>query len=63
VLSTQTVMPFGTPEKVEAECERQMEVVGKGGGFVLSPSHVVEPEVTWENLQAMISAHKKYCKY
>ncbi|MBR5559348.1 MAG: hypothetical protein IKU72_03795 [Oscillospiraceae bacterium] len=62
-LGTQTVMPFGTPEEVEAECKRLIEVVGKGGGFVLSPSHVVEPEVTWENLQAMIFAHKKYSKY
>ncbi|MCI8853319.1 MAG: hypothetical protein HFI32_07440 [Lachnospiraceae bacterium] len=62
-LGTQTVMPFGTPQEVEAACKQLIEIVGRGGGFVLSPAHVVEPEVSWENLQAMIAAHKKYCKY
>lgn len=55
-LGTQTVMPFGTPQQVSDTCRRLIRDVGKGGGLILSPSHVLEPEVPWENIEAYISA-------
>ena len=30
--------------------------LGKGGGFCIAPTHVLEPEVPWENLAAMTEA-------
>lgn len=53
-LGTQTVMPFGKPEEVRETCRTLLKKVGKGGGFILSPSHVLEPEVPWENIEAYI---------
>jgi len=38
-------MPFGSPEKVDRVCKEMIEKMGKGGGFILSPTHVIEPEV------------------
>lgn len=62
-LGTQTTMPFGTPEEVKKECKRLIENVGKGGGLLLAPTHVIEPEVPFENLEAYIDAVKEFGKY
>ena len=62
-LGTQTVMPFGTPLEVKDTCKKIIEVVGKGGGLLLAPSHVIEPEVPWDNIQAFIDAINEYGEY
>jgi uroporphyrinogen decarboxylase len=59
-VGTQTTMPFGTPEEVEETCKRMIEKVGKDGGLVLAPTHMLEPEVPWENIEAMLNAIEKY---
>jgi Uroporphyrinogen-III decarboxylase len=62
-IGTQTTMPFGTKEEIEEVCRELIQKVGKGGGFVLAPTHVVEPEVPYENIEAFLAAAKKYGKY
>jgi uroporphyrinogen decarboxylase len=58
-IGTQTTMPFGTPADVANLVEQMIASVGKGGGLVLSPTHTVEPDVPWENIEALVSAVKK----
>ncbi|MFP4383337.1 MAG: uroporphyrinogen decarboxylase family protein [Spirochaetia bacterium] len=53
-IGTQTTMPFGTPDEVRWVCKKMMETVGAGGGLLLAPTHVLEPEVPWINIEAMI---------
>ncbi|MBT3375426.1 MAG: hypothetical protein HN742_14540 [Lentisphaerae bacterium] len=61
-VGTQTTMPFGTPQDV-CDCVHHLfETVGKGGGFLCSPSHVLEPEVPWANIEAFIDACRE-CVY
>ncbi len=59
----QETLPFGTPEDVEAEVKLRIETVGRGGGLYLSPTHVIAPEVPYENLFALVEAAKKYGRY
>ena len=61
-VGTQTVMPFGTPEEVRACVRRLFRAAGRGGGFVCAPSHVLEPEVPWENVEAFVAACQE-CVY
>lgn len=62
-VGTQTTMPFGTPAEVKAVCRKMIDEVGKGGGLVLAPTHVIEPEVPWENIEAFVETVKNYnCK-
>lgn len=57
-IGTQSVMPFGTPQQVEATVE---EMVGLfAPGLVLAPTHVLEPDVPWENVLALFAAIEKY---
>ncbi|MCL2128169.1 MAG: hypothetical protein FWH38_07940 [Treponema sp.] len=62
-VGTQTTLPFGTAEDVEKTVKRNIETVGEGGGLLLSPTHMVEPEVPWENIEAFIGAVNKYGAY
>jgi uroporphyrinogen decarboxylase len=51
-MGIQTTMPFGTAEDVRAEVRRLIRTLGAGGGFLIAPTHVLEPEVPWENITA-----------
>jgi uroporphyrinogen decarboxylase len=55
-VGTQTTLPFGTPGEVRAVVERNLRTCGAAGGLVVAPTHVVEPEVPWDNLVAMKEA-------
>jgi uroporphyrinogen decarboxylase len=59
-IGTQSVLPFGTPEEVRAAVNRDLDICGTQGGIVISPTHTIEPEVPWENLEAMRLAAKEY---
>jgi uroporphyrinogen-III decarboxylase len=49
-------LSFGTPEEVEAEASRNLEVFGRGGGFVFAPDQNIQPTVPIENLMALLRA-------
>lgn len=55
-VSVQQTMPHGTPEDVRAEVRRRILEVGRGGGLILAPAHVLGPEVPWENIVAFFEA-------
>lgn len=59
-VGTQTTMPHGTPMDVKREVKERIEHIGKGGGLVIAPTHVIEPDVPWENIIAFIEAVKEY---
>lgn len=53
-IGTQTTMPFGTPEEVRHAVEKNLTIAGEKGGLFVSPTHVLEPEVPWENILAYV---------
>jgi uroporphyrinogen decarboxylase len=42
-----------TPAEIEAEVNRLMDEVGAGGGFILGPSHHLQPDTPLENVLAV----------
>lgn len=62
-ISIQNTMPFGTPEDVKREVKERIETVGKGGGLIIGPTHVLGPEVPLENISAFVEAVKEYGGY
>lgn len=62
-ISVQKTMPFGTPEDVRAEVRERMATVGQGGGLLLAPSHVLQPDTPWENIVALFAAIEEYGCY
>ncbi len=62
-IGTQTTMPFGTPEQVRQTVRHMIETVGQGGGLLLAPTHVLEPDVPWENIVAFFEAVEQFGRY
>ena len=55
-IGTQTTMPFGTPAEVRETVKRMIDLCGTGGGLFIAPTHVIEPDVPWENIAALFDA-------
>jgi len=53
-MSVQRLLPFGTPQEIRDEACRLMEHVGRGGGFIIAPSHDMPGEIPIENMVAFI---------
>jgi uroporphyrinogen decarboxylase len=62
-MGIQTTMPFGTPEQVAEVVKERIETVGEGGGLLIAPTHVLQPDVPWENIVAFFEAVERYGAY
>ena len=49
----QHTMPHGTPEEVSREARDRIEVLGRGGGYVLSAAHYLQNDTPTENILAL----------
>lgn len=61
-LGTQSTMPFGSPQEVRDVVFRNLDIAGSRGGLFVCPTHMLEPEVPWENIRAYILACHEYTK-
>lgn len=59
MVGTQTTMPFGTPEEVREVVRRVAGYARDGVKVILAPTHVLEPDVPWENMSALVDEHRK----
>lgn len=59
-IGTQSTMPWGTPADVRARVKEVIEKYGKNGGLIIGPTHVLEPEVPIENIEALVDACREY---
>ena len=59
-ISTQRILPYGTPDEVRKETERIITLLGKNGGYITCPSQHIQTDVPYENLKAMIETARYY---
>jgi uroporphyrinogen decarboxylase len=59
-VGTQTTMPFGTVSEVKRKIEELINMCRKTGRLVLAPTHVLEPEVPLENLEAFVNTIRDF---
>jgi uroporphyrinogen decarboxylase len=59
-LGTQNLLPFGSSEEVKKISLSRLSLCGEQGGIVLGPTHIVEPEVPWENLVSIVEAARDF---
>jgi uroporphyrinogen decarboxylase len=58
-VGTQTTMPFGTPDDVRSVIRERKRTIGADGALIISPTHVLEPEVTPENVEAFLDEARR----
>jgi uroporphyrinogen-III decarboxylase len=57
-----SLLQIGSVREVQEHCKKLIDVVGKGGGYILGPRSSTD-EVKPENLKAMINFTKEYGRY
>ena len=62
-LSIQHTLPYGSPEEVKEESKKLIKEIGRGGGYILSPSHAIPKDVPLENILAAIETAQKQEEY
>jgi uroporphyrinogen decarboxylase len=62
-ICTQYLLPNGTTEQVHDEVQRRLQILGAGGGYILSPCHVLQTDVPTENVLAMSETGLKAGRY
>lgn len=59
-LGSQSVIPFGTREKIFEEVRRLCEGMSTGGGYILGPAKALQPETSGENAAAVLEAFLQF---
>jgi uroporphyrinogen-III decarboxylase len=57
-----SLLQTGNPQDIRDHCKKLIDVVGKGGGFIMAPRSAID-EVKPENLKEMIDFTKEYGVY
>ena len=59
-IDEQELLPHGTPAQVYAETTRIIDILGRNGGFIVSPNHQVQGDTPPSNIVAMFDAVHDY---
>ena len=55
-ICVQDLMPNGSPQQIKDEVKRRVEILGKGGGYILAPAHNIQDDTSIENITAFFEA-------
>lgn len=55
-IDMQKLLPQGSAEQIREEVEQYCDVLGRGGGYILGPAHLFQPDVPPENVLAVYDA-------
>ena len=62
-IDQQQLLPFGTPAAIEADVAEKIHVLGRGGGYMCSPAHIVQGDTSLASVEAFIAAVRKHGAY
>ena len=62
-IDTQRFLPRATPSEVAEEVRRIIGILGRGGGYLFTSCHSIQPDVSPENIVALFDSAVKYGKY
>ncbi len=57
------VLPSGSPESVAAEVKRRIREMGRGGGYLLAPTHDIQADTPVANILAVFQAAREWGTY
>ncbi len=62
-IDTQRFLPRATPQQVREEVRRMIRILGRGGGYLFTSCHSIQPDVPPENIVALFEAAFEYGQY
>lgn len=58
-ISTQQFLPMATAQESREITRSMLELMGRGGGYILSPTHAITPDVPVDNVLAMVEVARQ----
>lgn len=62
-IDQQDLLPKGTDEELEKDIIEKIEILGEGGGYMISPAHIIQNDVSPERVLKFIELCKKHGSY
>jgi uroporphyrinogen decarboxylase len=62
-IDTQHLLPRGSAAQVAETTRQLMDLLGRGGGYIVAPSHVLQSDVPTENVLALYDSAYEYGEY
>jgi uroporphyrinogen decarboxylase len=62
-IDQQDLLPNGTDEELEADIAEKISILGKNGGYMVAPAHIIQNDVTPERVMRFIELCKKHGTY
>ena len=62
-IDQQRLLPRGTKEEIEKGIKEKIEILGKNGGYMVAPAHIIQSDTSPENVKIFIDSVKKYSRY
>ena len=62
-IDQQHLLPNGTDEELEADIKEKIRILGKDRGYMISPAHIIQADVSPERVEKFIELCKKHGKY
>ena len=59
-IDQQDLLPNGTDEELERDIVEKISILGKGGGYMIAPAHIIQNDVSPERVQFFIDLCKKH---
>ena len=59
-MDTQYTLPHGSVQEVVEEAKNRMSVLGADGGFIIAPSHTLQPDVPMQNILKMYETVREH---
>jgi uroporphyrinogen decarboxylase len=56
----QELIPMGTDEELEKDIKDKISILGKNGGYMIAPAHILQPDVSPERVKTFIDYCKKH---
>jgi uroporphyrinogen decarboxylase len=62
-IDQQDLLPNGTDEELEKDIMEKISILGKGGGYMISPAHIIQNDVSPERVLKFIELCRKHGEY
>ncbi len=62
-IDQQDLLPNGTDEELEKDIIEKIKILGKDGGYMISPAHIIQNDVTPDRVKKFIELCLKHGKY
>ena len=59
-VDNQWTLPFGTPAEVREQVAENIRILAKGRGYIVAPSHNIQPNTPTENILALYDAVREF---